>query len=103
MTHYIFVFLFEIYIILYSIEFFSKFINETGFILDNLREIQLMIYNISLFIFHLMILSLIIYNSMVILIGGINDIFIYIQITSFFTLFDFIIGGRIRRIDRTIN
>ena len=101
MISHIYVFILEAFICFYSLFFWNKFINETGFILDNLEQIKRMMYNIILFIFHLSILSLSIYISIMMVYGIETELINYIQIVCFLAVLDFTFGGGIRR--NTIN
>lgn len=91
------IFVIEVFLCFYSLFFWTKFIKETGFILDNLQEIKRMIYNITHFIFHLLILSISIYISIFTVYGKETEIINYIQIVCFLAIFDFIFNGGIKR------
>jgi len=93
----IYIYILEAIILCYSLFFWNKFINETGFILDNLEEIKRMMYTITFFIFHLSIISLAIYISILMFYGKETELINYIQIICFLSLLDFTFGGGIRR------
>uniref|UniRef100_A0A6C0F404 Uncharacterized protein n=1 Tax=viral metagenome TaxID=1070528 RepID=A0A6C0F404_9ZZZZ len=97
MISHIYIFILEAFIFFYSLLFWNKFINETGFILDNLEQIKMMMYNIILFIFHLSILSISIYILIMIVYGIETELINYIQIVCFLVALDFIFGGGIKR------
>lgn len=94
----IYIFILEAFICFYSLLFWNKFIHETGFILDNLEQIKRMMYNIILFIFHLLILSIGIYISIIMVYGIETELINYIQILCFLIVLDITFNESIRRV-----
>ena len=98
MISHIYIFTLEVFICFFSLFIWYKFINETGFILDNLEQIKIMMYNIILFIFHLSILSISIYILIMIVYGIDTELINYIQILCFLIVLDITFNESIRRV-----